>query len=106
MQKLFQGSLLGNISNPTVEDNKTTDGTGTGSFTSSITGLNIGIEYHLRAYATNRFGNSYGDDEGFVAGSSAGKILTMEGTATVNINLEMVRSRYSQECTYPIYLPK
>ena len=79
-----RGICWGTSSNPTIEDNRTTDGSGTGSFTSSITGLKVGIEYHVRAYATNAIGTSYGSDKSFITGSSGGKILTMEGTATIN----------------------
>jgi len=35
----------------------TTDGTGNGSFSSSITGLSANVSYHIRAYATNRYGS-------------------------------------------------
>jgi len=47
--------------NPTTASSKTSDGTGTGSFTSSITGLNPGAIYYIRAYATNSIGTSYGN---------------------------------------------
>lgn len=51
---------------PTIPTPSSTDdiaqGTGTGSFTSSITGLTEGTTYHVRAYATNSYGTSYGDD--------------------------------------------
>jgi len=46
--------------NPTITSSKTTDGTGSGTFTSAITGLNPGTIYYLRAYATNSVGTSYG----------------------------------------------
>jgi len=48
--------------NPTILDNKTNDGAGTGIFTSDITGLNPSVTYHLRAYATNSIGTAYGED--------------------------------------------
>jgi len=49
--------------NPTVALNtKTIDGSGIGSFGSSITGLNPGTTYHVRAYATSSAGTVYGND--------------------------------------------
>lgn len=47
--------------NPTIADNKTTNGTGTGSFTSYITGLIPGKTYYIRAYAANIIGTAYGN---------------------------------------------
>jgi hypothetical protein len=46
--------------NPTISNPKTSDGSGTGSFTSSITGLNPGTTYYIRAFATNSVGTEYG----------------------------------------------
>ncbi|MCP4568822.1 MAG: hypothetical protein GY841_14690, partial [FCB group bacterium] len=54
----------------------TTDGDGTGTFTSSITGLTPGIEYHVRAYAINVNGTSYGIDQSFIAGSTTPEVTT------------------------------
>ncbi len=51
--------------NPTIDDNKTVDGSGTGSFTSSITGLTANTTYYVRAYATNEKGTSYGEQRIF-----------------------------------------
>ena len=51
--------------NPTVDGNHTTDGTGTGSFTSSMTGLAANTTYYVRAYATNSAGTAYGDEVSF-----------------------------------------
>jgi len=51
---------------PTVSlSTKTIDGSGTGSFTSNITGLNPGTTYHVRAYATSIAGTVYGNDLNF-----------------------------------------
>ena len=41
--------------------NFTDDGTGTGAFTSDITGLAPNFTYHIVAYATNDEGTSYGE---------------------------------------------
>lgn len=46
--------------NPTIKDNKTTDGLGAGSFTSKLTGLTHSSTYYVRAYATNSEGTAYG----------------------------------------------
>ena len=49
------------IQNPTIANDKTNDGSGTGSFASSITGLISGTTYYVRAYATNINGTVYGN---------------------------------------------
>ena len=55
--------------NPTIEDNKTTDGTGTGSFTSNIAGLAENTTYYVRAYAINQKGTAYGEEKSFTTAS-------------------------------------
>ncbi len=50
---------------PTVSDNRTNDGTGTGIYASIIPGLSCNTKYYIRAYATNRVGTGYGDQESF-----------------------------------------
>jgi hypothetical protein len=52
--------------NPTVNDKKTTDGSGAGTFTSNIAGVVQGKQYYVRAYATNSVGTSYGDQKSFI----------------------------------------
>lgn len=47
--------------NPTIANSKTSDGTGTGVFSSSLTGLTADTTYYIRAYATNSSGTSYGN---------------------------------------------
>jgi hypothetical protein len=59
----FRGVCWSTTSNPTITlSTKTVDGTGTGNFTSNITGLTLNTTYHVRAYATNSVGTAYGSD--------------------------------------------
>jgi len=62
--------------NPTNDNNKTSDGTGTGSFTSSITGLEPGTAYHVRAYATNSVETAYGSDKTFTTNAVVPAVMT------------------------------
>jgi hypothetical protein len=48
--------------NPTTANSKSVDGTGTGTFTSAMTGLTAGTTYYVRAYATSSAGTSYGSE--------------------------------------------
>jgi len=57
---ISRGVCWGTGQEPTVNGNKTEDGEGSGTFSSSITGLTQGTTYFVRAYATNSLGTSYG----------------------------------------------
>ena len=57
-----RGVVWSTVENPTVDlSTKSSDGTGSGSFVSSLTGLESGTTYYLRAYATNSAGTAYGN---------------------------------------------
>jgi uncharacterized protein (TIGR02145 family) len=51
--------------NPVIIDSMTSDGTGPGSFQSTISGLTSDTKYYVRAYATNIKGTSYGNQVSF-----------------------------------------
>jgi hypothetical protein len=53
--------------NPTIANSKTSDGSGSGSFTSNLIGLTNNITYYLRAYATNSVGTAYGNQISFTS---------------------------------------
>lgn len=74
---------------PTVADNKTTDGTGTGSFTSSITGLTADTPYYERAYVTNSVGTGYGSAMSFM---TRGAVTDIDGNVyqTVTIGTQVM----------------
>ena len=60
-----RGICWGTSPNPTIEDNKTTDGTGVGGFTSNLSNLEHNTTYYVRAYATNEVGTAYGEEVTF-----------------------------------------
>ena len=62
--------------NPTISDSLTSDGGGTGSFTSHITGLKAATTYYLRAYATNGGGTSYGSQVSFTTPDTLPEVTT------------------------------
>ena len=84
-----RGVCWGTSETPTVADAHTSDGTGIGTFTSSITGLTEGTTYYVRAYATNSEGTAYGDQLTFMTSSSTtptpvdGDAIPCPGTPTV-----------------------
>ncbi len=61
-----RGVCWSTAENPTISDMHTTNGSGTGSFTSNISGLDPGTMYYVRAYATNMEGTTYGMEYSFV----------------------------------------
>ncbi len=63
---------------PTVAlSTKTTDGSGTGSFTSNITGLTPDSAYYVRAYATSSAGTVYGNEFTFTTATSTAPALAI-----------------------------
>jgi len=59
-----KGVCWGTSANPTLGvGNFTSDGTGSTSFTSAITGLTGSTLYYVRAYATNSIGTTYGSTD-------------------------------------------
>lgn len=62
-----RGICIGASANPTTAGAHSTNGSGTGSFSSALTGLTPGATYHVRAYATNSVATVYGADLQFTA---------------------------------------
>jgi uncharacterized protein (TIGR02145 family) len=67
-----RGVAYGTSSTPTTSGTITSDGTGTGVFTSTLTGLTPSTTYYVRAYATNSVGTAYGNVISFSTNTSDG----------------------------------
>ena len=82
---LARGVVWGTSADPTVPStNSTSDGTGTGLFSSSLSSLSDGTTYHYRAYATNSVGTSYGDDLTFTTDAYSAPVVTTPTATSVN----------------------
>lgn len=66
-----KGVCWGTVINPDLTDNVISGGTGVADFVVDITGLMPPIIYHVRAYATNETGTTYGADEWFTPSTSS-----------------------------------
>jgi uncharacterized protein (TIGR02145 family) len=60
-----RGVCWGIVKHPVVTGMHTVDGTGTGVFSSSITGLTANMQYFTRAFASNSAGTAYGKESVF-----------------------------------------
>ena len=67
--------------NPTVSGNHATSGTGTGSYTVSMTGLSSNTTYYVRAYAINSAGTSYGNEVFFTTAPEMPTVTTADVTS-------------------------
>ncbi len=75
-----RGICWGTTPNPDVNGAHTSDGTGTGIFTSDLTGLTQDTKYYIRAYATNSLGTGYGDEKSFTTMNNRGILFNPDLT--------------------------
>jgi len=75
---ISRGVCWGLHINPTISDNHTSDGTGTGTFVSSMTGLTPKTPYFIRAYVISNAGTVYGENQLFNSGGFS--LLTVPGS--------------------------
>jgi hypothetical protein len=80
-----RGVCWSTTANPTIAGSHTNDASGLGVFTSSITGLAANTIYHIRAYATNTTGTSYGSDLTFSTLCGISAIPFSEGFTNTTI---------------------
>jgi len=79
-----RGVVWSTTTNPTIAlTTKTVDGTGTGTFVSSITGLTANTTYYVRAYATNSSGTAYGNQQTFTTVALVLPTLTTTATSSI-----------------------
>lgn len=78
---------------PTINNTKTTNGSGLGNFTSNLSLLSPNTTYYVRVYATNVYGTVYGSEITFktlaincaITGSTTGTMYSMQSPALGSI---------------------
>jgi len=85
-----RGICWSTTQNPTTASSKTINGTGTGTFSSTLTGLTPTTLYYVRAYATNSVGTTYGNEVSFT--TIATQLPTLTTTAITPINYALAAS--------------
>jgi len=85
MEVTERGVCWNQTGNPTLRDDHTVVGQGLGSFTTSLTGLNEGKTYYVRAYATNSVGTTYGNQISFTTSESG----ALSGAFSINSGIQV-----------------
>ncbi|MDP5048633.1 MAG: T9SS type A sorting domain-containing protein [Saprospiraceae bacterium] len=90
---------------------KTSNGTGTGIFSSSLTSLSPNTTYFVRAYATNSAGTAYGNEVSFKTSSNNtnnnNTVTSSNLTSSTSIIIKKTWSQQPNGYTYPmnIFVP-
>ncbi len=83
-----KGLCWNTTADPVITDSHVHSGTGLGAFTYILRGLHGSQTWHVRAFATNATGTSYGDDMTFTTPDygvmkSSGKVLRYNGNSVI-----------------------
>lgn len=76
-----RGVCYSTSQNPTTSNSKVTSGTGTGSFTCNVSGLQANTTYYVRAYAINSAGTAYGSQISFTTSSATVTYCASKGNS-------------------------
>ena len=86
---IARGVCWSTVPSPSIANNYTNDGTGLGQYFSQISPLQSSTTYYVRAYATNQYGTSYGNN--IVVNTSIGS----GGLATVITNSNITSTGFN-----------
>lgn len=112
-----RGFVYATSQNPTIADAKVVSGSGTGTFSQSVSSLPLSTTYYVRAYAINAGGTSYGSElslttegtcGGNIIGSGFGTDPSSASARDVNWKVVALPDGYSpsEPLPYNAYVPK
>lgn len=86
---------------PTISNLHSTDGNGTGTFVSTLTGLQPSTTYYVRAYATNVVGTAYGEQRTVTTGSGLPSVTT-SATTSVTVSSAVCGGNVTDDGGYTV----
>jgi uncharacterized protein (TIGR02145 family) len=92
-----RGLVYGTSANPTLSNTVLTIGSGTGSFSGTLTGLTPNTTYYIRAYATNSAGTGYGSQINFTTNSPTIATLTTAAISSLTSSAAIVGGNISTD---------
>ncbi|MDR3799828.1 MAG: Ig-like domain-containing protein, partial [Terracidiphilus sp.] len=95
-----RGVCWSTSANPTTSNTCDDSGSGTGSFTASMTGLALNTMYHVRAYAINSMGTAYGSDLTFTTLSAATPTINWTPATPITYGATLGSSDFAATATY------
>ena len=82
-----RGVCWDTIPEPNIAGQHTTEGSGTGIFTSTLANLEAGTTYYFRAYATNDLGTTYGEAKSFTTlANTTPSVTTVNATNITGVS--------------------
>lgn len=92
-----RGICYNTTGSPTTSSPKVASGSGTGSFSSNLTGLDPDQLYYARAYATNSQGTSYGAEISFTTLSAEPSVTTTSGATGITTSSATVAGNVTSD---------
>jgi len=97
-----RGICYATTSSPTTSNTKIKSGSGTGSFSCNITGLEESTTYYVRAYAINSKGTSYGEVKTFTTKGHTTPVLTTNSVSDITFNSAICGGSITDDGGYTI----
>lgn len=92
-----RGICYNTSGNPTTSSDKVASGTGSGAFSSNLTGLTPDTKYYARAYATNSVGTSYGVQIEFDTLIAIPSVTTTAGATGITTSVATVAGEVTND---------
>ena len=97
-----RGVVWSTLAGPTVPGAQTTNGTGTGSYSSTLTNLTPGATYYYRSFAQNSAGTGYGSEYTLTTFCFGGTVTGHYASATNDVNFTVVWSNFAGASGYAL----